>query len=113
MKNFYSLFISFILFKIFFIFIVVIIIYNLDTNFKSSNINSNYYFSTSDFFWPIPGYHNITSYFGERISPTTGASSNHSGIDIAAPEGTYIFSILSGKVIFTGFLRRKWTFYYY
>lgn len=65
--------------------------------------NTNYYFSNSDFFWPVPGYHRITSPFGKRISPTTGASSNHSGIDIGVPEGTNIYSVLSGKVIFTGF----------
>ena len=69
----------------------------------SSQIYPNYYFSNEDFFWPTPGYHTITSAFGKRISPTTGASSNHSGIDIAATEGSSIYSILSGVVTHTGF----------
>ena len=64
---------------------------------------STYYFSNSEFYWPLPGYHKITSLFGKRVSPTTGASSNHSGIDIAAPEGTNIFAVRTGKVIFVGF----------
>lgn len=49
------------------------------------------------------GYNKITSYFGKRISPTTGASSNHSGIDISAKQHSSIYSITNGKVIFTGF----------
>ncbi len=32
-----------------------------------------------------------------------GASSYHSGIDIAAPEGTEIYSCFSGQVTYTGF----------
>ncbi len=35
------------------------------------------------FTWPLPGYNYITSYFGPRISPITGAYSNHSGVDIS------------------------------
>ncbi len=62
-----------------------------------------YYFSSDNFFWPLPGYHQITSYFGPRTSPTNGASSNHSGIDIAAQEGTSIYSVCSGFVTHTGF----------
>lgn len=32
-----------------------------------------------------------------------GASSSHSGIDIAAPTGTKFIAITSGKIIYTGF----------
>ena len=72
---------------------------------NSSNINShNWHFPTGEnFFWPTPGYNNITSYFGKRKSPTTGKMSNHSGIDIGASEGSYIYSIQSGIVTFVGF----------
>ena len=49
------------------------------------------------------GFHTITSPFGKRISPTTGASSNHSGIDIAAHEESTLYSVISGKVTFVGF----------
>lgn len=51
----------------------------------------------------LRGFHTITSHFGNRTSPTTGASSNHSGIDIAAPIGTDIYSVTSGIVIYAGF----------
>ena len=64
---------------------------------------SEHYFSNDNFIWPVPGYHQITSYFGTRTSPTAGASSNHSGIDIAAKEGSSIYSISNGIVIHTGF----------
>ena len=53
---------------------------------------------TGIFGWPleIPGV--ITSYFGGRRDPITGASSNHSGTDIAAPMGTPILSGADGQV---------------
>ena len=37
----------------------------------------------------LHGYTTITSYFGKRTAPTTGASTYHSGIDIAAPTRNY------------------------
>ena len=43
-----------------------------------------------------------TSYFGYRISPITGESSFHTGLDIAASEGTKIRAVLSGRVLRTG-----------
>lgn len=52
-----------------------------------------------DIIWPLPGYGNITSYFGYRTSPTAGASSNHKGIDISAPFGTPVIAALAGTVI--------------
>lgn len=59
--------------------------------------------NNKNFIWPTPGYNRITSKFGKRNSPTKGASSSHSGIDIAAPTGSNILSILSGTVTYTGF----------
>lgn len=73
----------------------IIIILTNSTNFISPD--------NQEFFWPLPGNHNITSKFGHRTSPTTGASSFHSGIDIAASENTPIYSCTSGKVIFSEF----------
>lgn len=57
----------------------------------------------SQFYWPLPGNKNITSQFGKRTSPTSGASTYHSGIDIAATENTPIYACFSGQVTFTGF----------
>lgn len=111
MKNFFFYLILFLFFIIIFIFVGTISIYFTDSSNQLNNfIKNNYYFSNSDFFWPTPGYHTITSHFGKRTSPTTGASSNHSGIDISASEGASIFSVLSGTVTFTGFLRSKWSY---
>lgn len=62
-----------------------------------------HYNSDSLFSWPVFGYQTISSQFGYRQSPTTGASSYHSGIDIPAPENTNIYAICSGIVTFTGF----------
>ena len=43
-----------------------------------------------------------TSYFGYRISPITGEFSFHTGLDIAAAEGTKIRAVLSGRVLRIG-----------
>lgn len=51
------------------------------------------------FTWPVPGYYGITSYFGNRTSPTAGATSNHKGIDIACDSGASIVAASDGVVI--------------
>ncbi|MGN0438530.1 MAG: murein hydrolase activator EnvC family protein [Lachnospiraceae bacterium] len=51
------------------------------------------------FTWPIPGCYDISSYFGERTSPTAGASSNHMGIDIRCGSGVPVVAAASGRVI--------------
>ena len=43
-------------------------------------------------------YRQFSSPFGERESPTAGASSNHQGVDLAGPEGTPIYATRSGVV---------------
>lgn len=71
-----------------------------------SNHNINYSlisFNSFGFYWPLPSNHRISSYFGPRISPTSGASSVHQGIDIPANENTYFLSIMDCDVIYTGF----------
>ena len=50
------------------------------------------------FIWPCPGYNRISSYFGPRPQPVPGASTNHKGIDLAAPYGTNISASASGTV---------------
>ena len=70
-------------------------------NFFFQNTNSTE--NSDKLFWPTPGYHTITSPFGYRISPITGNISNHSGIDIGAQEGTYIYSVSIGIVTLANF----------
>lgn len=49
--------------------------------------------------WMVPcSYRKLTSPFGNRGSPTAGASSNHQGVDLAGPEGTPIYATKSGTV---------------
>ena len=45
----------------------------------------------------------VTSAFGSRISPITGKTENHSGIDIAAPFGSEVTAAWPGTVFETGF----------
>ena len=50
--------------------------------------------------WKVPiNYIANTSPFGEREQPTAGASTNHKGVDLAAPEGTSIGAAKSGTVL--------------
>ena len=49
--------------------------------------------------WIRPcSYVYVSSPFGQRESPTAGASTYHQGIDLAAPEGTPIRAVRSGTV---------------
>ena len=48
--------------------------------------------------WPCPASGRITSGFGNRKSPTAGASSNHKGIDISASTGSSIVAAAGGTV---------------
>lgn len=52
---------------------------------------------------PIPvGSFVLTSPFGDRISPFTNRVDVHSGIDLAAREGTPVFATGNGRVVFAG-----------
>lgn len=102
MNNFfYSFFIIIIIFTILF---NIIVFYQTNTNVFYENIQNNFIFSTNkDFIWPIPGFHNISSSFGNRVHPITKKVSIHDGIDISAISGTNIYAVSNGKVVFTGF----------
>jgi murein DD-endopeptidase MepM/ murein hydrolase activator NlpD len=52
------------------------------------------------FIWPVPGY--ITSPYGFRKSPFTGARQFHSGLDIGSPMGSPIRAAMSGRVSAVG-----------
>ena len=48
--------------------------------------------------WPLPVAGTITSQFGHRVDPITGAVSSHTGTDIACAEGTPILAAADGIV---------------
>ncbi len=101
-KNFFLL----IIFLILFISLFFIPIFPDEFSNYTSAINSNIILdiSSSGYVWPSPGYTTINSYFGYRNSPTAGASSYHSGLDIGAPEGSKIIAVTSGRITFASFL---------
>jgi len=51
----------------------------------------------------LPVFGNITSGFGIRKHPLFGGYHFHKGIDIAVPEGTDIYPIKGGKVVYSSF----------
>jgi len=55
------------------------------------------------FIWPVTG--RLTSPFGFRRSPFTGARQFHGGLDIAAPQGTPVRAAMSGRVARVGYDR--------
>ena len=77
---------------------------NLDSEIIATNPNG--------FVWPIPGYTKISSPFGKRTSPTSGASSSHSGIDIPAPPGSNFIAVADGEITFCQFLGAGRLYYY-
>lgn len=52
-----------------------------------------------NFKWPCPSSSRINSGFGDRESPTEGASTNHKGIDIGASTGADIVAAADGEVV--------------
>lgn len=50
------------------------------------------------FRWPCPSSTRVTSDYGTRVSPMSGASSNHKGIDIGASAGADIIAAADGTV---------------
>ena len=57
---------------------------------------------TGTFRWPVSG--RVTSYFGGRKSPGGIGSTNHKGIDIAAPRGTPVYAADGGTVTYAGWM---------
>lgn len=52
----------------------------------------------SGWLWPVEGYHTLSALFGGRVHPVTGQRTDHTGIDIPAPEGTPVLAAASGTV---------------
>ena len=57
---------------------------------------------TGNFRWPITGH--ITSRFGGRKSPGGIGTTNHKGIDIAAPRVTPVYASDGGTVTYAGWM---------
>lgn len=57
-------------------------------------------FADRDLVTPTAG--RVSSLFGPRIAPAKGASTNHQGIDIAAPVGTDVVAANGGTIAFAG-----------
>lgn len=68
-------------------------------NQSSSDGDSTVKKGNTNFIWPCPASSRISSAFGDRSSPTEGASTNHKGIDIPAPSGSAIVAAADGKVV--------------
>lgn len=52
--------------------------------------------ATGDWYWPVPGYYTITSFFGWR--DLYGSPDNHTGTDIGVPQGVEIHAAQAGVV---------------
>lgn len=63
---------------------------------SSSSVNTNGMFRISKIKYPI------TSGFVDRINPVTGAAESHKGIDIGAPYGDPVYSLMGGTVTYAG-----------
>jgi murein DD-endopeptidase MepM/ murein hydrolase activator NlpD len=59
------------------------------------------FFLNSGFRFPLRNFR-LTSPFGIRDDPITGATSMHRGLDLAAPEGTEVFAAADGTVTAVG-----------
>ena len=77
--------------------------FNTTYSLKLDNTNYSRYKLNGKYVWPVIGYTTITSYYGRRKSPTKGASSFHKGIDVGAPTGSNLVSIMDGRVIMAQF----------
>ena len=75
-----------------------------ETELKPVEKGEKIFYGNSNFAWPIPGYTAISSPFGKRTAPTSGASTFHKGTDIPAPEGTKLIATCEGEITFVGFL---------
>ena len=66
MKKFLSIILG--IFALIF-YVSCISVYITYSNQSFTTSNTEYFFKTSDFTWPLPGYNKISSNFGFRISP--------------------------------------------
>ena len=89
---------------IFSIIICFLFIPTIENTIQNEEQGEKIFYGNMGYAWPIPGYTTISSPFGKRTAPTTGASTFHKGTDIPAPEGTVLIATCDGEVTFIGFL---------
>lgn len=63
----------------------------------TANLGSEYVGGTLA--WPVPGYTTLTSDYGMRTHPISGLYKMHTGVDIAAPLGSYFVAVNDGTVV--------------
>lgn len=61
--------------------------------------NYQNFMSAAGFLWPCPAYTRVSSDYGKRVAPISGATTNHQGVDLASPYGSDILAAQSGTVI--------------
>ncbi len=76
----------------------LIIFCSIVTSIIQDDERNGRYYGTNEWMWPVPDCRDISSYFGNRTSPTAGASSYHKGIDIPCEQGTNIVATKDGTV---------------
>lgn len=62
-------------------------------------ITSSVSYDGGTFCWPCPNYIAISSDYGYRSDPFTGATTFHNGVDMAANEGSSILAAYDGTVV--------------
>lgn len=100
MKKFLWIGLSFFSILFFITCLTTFVVYS-DASFTTSS--TEYFPSATNYTWPLLNYHTISSPFGFRISPITGTSHFHTGIDIPAPEETLLYATSSGIVTYLDF----------
>ena len=65
----------------------------------SAAVSSDAVIATGTYFYPVDGDMTVTSLYGKRQAPTSGASTDHNGIDISVPRGTALRATEAGTVV--------------
>ncbi len=58
---------------------------------------------TGTWIFPLKTKYTISDYFGPRVAPIAGASTNHTGVDLATPGGSPIYAADGGTVTYAGY----------